>query len=378
MIQYQKNKWKFIIYVVIGIVLLIVIIFAALAGNLEENCEEGNEATTSIEADSKSQKENAKQVYDFLIKNHQATPQGASGVLGNLEQESNLDPSAIENKSNPTSGHGLIQWTDDRTTKLKEFAEKKDKDWDNLGLQLEFLDSELKGAEKGAVEALKEKDVKKATSQWQVLFERAGDPQMGSRLNYANKWYAEFGTNDPVSSETLSNASENDEEALGCSDDDSPDGSGGGDTTKNAKELIGHMSYSQPNRTNLGTARNPDKNGNADCSSFVWLILKKSGYKVPETPYNTVIMVDDAKKDNNYFKQIKPNNAKAGDVVIVNVGGGLGNNGHTAILLEDWHGKDTDIVQIGGVEDKVNKDKFGTSFMSLLSGDTTLARPIEE
>ncbi|MDN6167113.1 MAG: peptidoglycan hydrolase, partial [Tetragenococcus koreensis] len=80
----------------------------------------------------------------------------------------------------------------------------------------------------------------------------------------------------------------------------------------------------------------------------------------------------------NYFKQIKPNNAKAGDVVIVNVGGGLGNNGHTAILLEDWHGKDTDIVQIGGVDDKVNKDKFGTSFTSLLSGDTTLARPIEK
>lgn len=150
------------------------------------------------------------------------------------------------------------------------------------------------------------------------------------------------------------------------------------DVLEIAEEFEGHMSYSQPMRTNLGTPEKPDKSGNADCASFVWLMLGNAGYEIPKTPYTTVTMADDAKGDNQFLEEIDKDEAGPGDVVIVNMGSGTGNNGHTAILLEDWQGKDTDIIQIGGVEDKVNKDQFGTSFMSLLSGsETTLASPVK-
>ncbi|MCH8626201.1 peptidoglycan amidohydrolase family protein, partial [Lactiplantibacillus plantarum] len=87
----------------------------------------------------------------------------------------------------------------------------------------------------------------------------------------------------------------------------------------------------------------------------------------------------DAKGSHQYLKQISENDAKAGDIVIVNQGAGAGNNGHTAILLGKWQGKATKIIEQGGVGDKVNESTFGTAFYSLLSGsDVTLARPIKK
>ena len=65
-------------------------------------------------------------------------------------------------------------------------------------------------------------------------------------------------------------------------------------------------------------------------------------------------MASDAKGGHQYLKQISENDAKAGDIVIVNQGAGAGNNGHTAILLGKWQGKATKIIEQGGVGDKDN------------------------
>ena len=93
----------------------------------------------------------------------------------------------------------------------------------------------------------------------------------------------------------------------------------------------------------------------------------------------TGTMASDAKDSHQYLKQISENDAKAGDIVIVNQGAGAGNNGHTAILLGKWQGKATKIIEQGGVGDKVNESTFGTAFYSLLNGsDVTLARPIKK
>ncbi|MGJ3994611.1 peptidoglycan hydrolase, partial [Lactiplantibacillus plantarum] len=66
--------------------------------------------------------------------------------------------------------------------------------------------------------------------------------------------------------------------------------------------------------------------------------------------------------------------------VIVNQGAGAGNNGHTAILLGKWQGKETKIIQEGGdTSGHVNEGKFGTSFSILLDGgDVVLARPVKK
>ncbi|MDM5142985.1 hypothetical protein ICE98_00056 [Lactococcus lactis] len=64
--------------------------------------------------------------------------------------------------------------------------------------------------------------------------------------------------------------------------------------------------------------------------------MNKSGYKVPANMgWFTGSMASDARGSHQYLKEITPSQAKAGDIVIVNQGIGAGNNGHTAILLEN-------------------------------------------
>lgn len=109
--------------------------------------------------------------------------------------------------------------------------------------------------------------------------------------------------------------------------------------------------------------------------------LNKAGYKVPANMgWFTGSMASDAKGSHQYLKQISENDAKAGDIVIVNQGAGAGNNGHTAILLGKWQGKETKIIQEGGdTSGHVNEGKFGTSFSTLLDGgDVVLARPVKK
>lgn len=380
-LKYKTKKYKAIAYIVGGSILLIIILFGSILGALQQNdCGDGS--TISVTANSASQKENAKKIYDFLVKNYGATPQGASGVLGNLQQESQLDPSAIERKNDELSGHGLAQWTAGRTTNLMNFAKSKDKAWDNLGLQIEFLDSELKGSEKSAIKALKSNSVEEATGQWQTLFERAGTPVMGNRLNYASKWFAEFGTSDPISANAQDNASNGAIEnvALTCSSDSDTTGNAS-DLVKSAKTMKGYFYYVQSHPSaDLGSDfKNPNKTGGTDCSGLVWLAMNKAGYKVPANMgWFTGSMASDAKNTHQYLKEITPSQAKAGDIVIVNQGVGAGNNGHTAILLENWKGKDTKIIQEGGdTTGHVNEGKFGTSFSTLLDGgDVVIARPV--
>ena len=378
-LKYKAKKYKLIIYLFAGFILFLIMVIASLTGGLSENDCDNN--TVSITANSASQKENAKVIYDFLVKNYGATPQGASGVLGNLQQESQLDPKSIERPEDTLSGHGLAQWTAGRTTNLMDFAKSKNKEWDNLGLQLEFLDSELKGSEKQAIPALKALSVEQATIDWQKLFERAGKPVLSNRLNYANKWFAQFGTSDPISANAQDNASNGAIENVALNCGSLNDTGSSSDLVKSAKTMKGYFYYVQAHpSSDLGTDfKNPNKSGGTDCSGFIWLAMNKSGYKVPANMgWFTGSMASDARGSHQYLKEITPSQAKAGDIVIVNQGIGAGNNGHTAILLENWHGKETKIIQEGGDQTgHVNEGQFGTSFSILLDGgDVVLARPV--
>lgn len=130
---------------------------------------------------------------------------------------------------------------------------------------------------------------------------------------------------------------------------------------------------------------NPPDNAVTDCSGFVWFVLHKTGYKVPANMgWFTKSMETDARGPHQWLKEIKPEEAGPGDIVIVNTGSGSGGDGHTAILTEKWqagkdiHDNSTGIIQQGGVASHVNEGKFNTSFLSLLSGEVTLARPIKQ
>lgn len=380
----MKKKSRFLKVVLAafaGVMMFVLLFLTMLTPDQSDDCTpSGSLPASSISIDNKGKEENAKAIYAY-VKEHipDSTVEGLCGMIANFEQESQLNPSAIERQHDPLSGHGIAQWTADRTTNLKNFAAEKGKEWDDLGLQLEYLIHELNGSEKRGVAALKLTDVEEATAQWQVLFERAGIPAMGNRLAYANAWYAKFGTNDPVASGSLTTAAEGQIKEMASNCSTTSTGSGNGDIVETAKALKGYFSYSQANRTTFGDPMNPNKNGQADCSSFVWLVLTKAGYKTPAAAWATPSMAADAKGSKQFLQQIQDSEAKAGDVIVVNMGSGFGNDGHTAILIEDYHGTTTKIIEMGGYgADSVHEGQIDTSFGYLLSGDICFARPIKK
>lgn len=148
-----------------------------------------------------------------------------------------------------------------------------------------------------------------------------------------------------------------------------------------AKSLLGYFIYDQVHGEHfIGSVANPDRNGRTDCSGYVWLVLAMCGYRVPANMlWYTGSMRDDARGAHNWLTEIGENEARAGDIVIYNVGGGAGNAGHTAILLENYRGNDTQIIQMGGDSrySGVNASTIGYSFGSLLGGDRCLARAVK-
>lgn len=151
-----------------------------------------------------------------------------------------------------------------------------------------------------------------------------------------------------------------------------------GDIVKVARSFINWFTYSMPLRWNFGSVENPDINGTTDCSTFVWLVLTKAGYKTAPrgTTWYTGSMTADARGARQYLTEVAPNEAKAGDIIIVNLGGGAGANGHTAVLAEDWHGYTTAIIENGGSQAlHAGVGRVDQSFGYLLNGgDVCLAR----
>ena len=65
---------------------------------------------------------------------------GIAALLGNLQQESNLNPGAVEGNG---IGHGLLQWSFSRWADLSRYAAARNKVWSDMQLQLDFMLSEI-------------------------------------------------------------------------------------------------------------------------------------------------------------------------------------------------------------------------------------------
>lgn len=171
-------------------------------------------------------------------------------------------------------------------------------------------------------------------------------------------------------------------------------GSSGGGTGKGlagvGKSLVGYFTYSMGTRTNImKSGKNIDdlkskddlnKDGTTDCSGFVWTCSKLAGNSVPSgMGWYTKSMEDDARGSHKWLKEVSDKDAKEGDIVIYNTGGGAGANGHTAILTEDYKGDSTSIVEMGGIgHGAVNESNIHDAFYSLLGGTKTLCRPVSK
>ena len=157
----------------------------------------------------------------------------------------------------------------------------------------------------------------------------------------------------------------------------------GGDIVKEAKRWLGWFHYSQGLRmTLLGHWQHPEKDMHVDCSGFVWFVLKRCHVKVPSSPWATPFMESDARGNHKYLKQISRSEAGPGDIIICNSGSGNGDDGHTAILLQKWHGGDTKIIEMGGEPKEqynihVNIHTINYAFGSLFTnGRVTIARVV--
>lgn len=107
----------------------------------------------------------------------------AAGIIGNLLAESSLSTGA-RNSGDGRDGSdsiGIGQWNSDRAKALKDFAALNRADWRDFGIQLAFVDHELRTNEKAAGDALRNaKDITGATEAM-IMYERPAGSQSGAR-----------------------------------------------------------------------------------------------------------------------------------------------------------------------------------------------------
>lgn len=152
---------------------------------------EGEDMTTSRLTSSD------KVAFDYFLakglKNYQA-----AGIVGNLDQESGMNPTIKQFGGGP--GRGIAQWSaggrwdSDKNDNAVAFAAAEKKDVESLALQLDFIWHELTTFPSYGLADLKaSKDVHGATLAFQEKFEACGDCVSTQRLSYAQNALNAYG-----------------------------------------------------------------------------------------------------------------------------------------------------------------------------------------
>lgn len=316
-----------------------------------------------------------------------------AGIMGNMAQESGFKTSVLNGSGD--GGKGLMQWTGGRRAELESFAKSKNMDSGSLDLQLLMMAKELSDSSMWASAYKKispqilsgsSSPADAALRFYLSAFEagqgNTSDPDgSGSKREaYAQQAYATFNlsgvhANDSALSALLGGGSEstataNSSLAEGINAALCNGSSNNGDTSSvvsTAESLLGYFTYSQGNRTdvaksgsysNISSLSQVKRDGQTDCSGYVWLVLKLAGYSVPDQMWFTGSM-NDFMNQGKYLKEVDQSQAKAGTVIFTNGSG----NDHAAILLENYHGTDTKMINEGGSSDGgVNESTIGNAF----------------
>lgn len=153
----------------------------------------------------------AKTVWDYLG-SQGFNEISRAAILGNMWQESRMRPDAMQNgpvSAESTKGgyaYGLIQWDGGRRSNL---LRQLGNNWSDVNSQLDFLISEFNGPEKGcfkrggvysSVNDFKNAaELSTATNQFCTCFERAGTPNMSTRISAAEYFFEAFTGTSPTS-----------------------------------------------------------------------------------------------------------------------------------------------------------------------------------
>lgn len=156
-------------------------------------------AGTSTSASPVSGNSNAEKIWNFFS-DKGMTPQAISGIMGNLQLESGLDPTATASNG----AFGIGQWLGGRKTNLQNYAKKNGLSADSLEAQLNFMWHELNGGDSTTTSKLKKyggvsglskmTSVSGAAKAFEDSFERSNGQGMSQRLSYAQDFYKQYGS----------------------------------------------------------------------------------------------------------------------------------------------------------------------------------------
>ena len=115
-----------------------------------------------------------------------------AGVMGNIQQESNFDTTAINSSS---GAYGLFQWLGSRKNKLFSYAEKTGSNASNIDTQLDFFWEELRTTERSTMKVLTSSSYTTASDYAEAFersFERSGGSALQKRKDYAETYYSQM------------------------------------------------------------------------------------------------------------------------------------------------------------------------------------------
>ncbi|WP_295730192.1 phage tail tip lysozyme [uncultured Limosilactobacillus sp.] len=350
----------------------------------------------------------AKQIWDRLHKDLGIDGAADAGVMGNIAHESGGFNLKAENGSGD-GGHGLMQWTGNRRTALRNFAQQQGMDENSLELQIRMIENDMRNPAMWASGKYKDNslklfghltDPKEAASRFYISGLEAGqgwthdpDGTEGKRQGYAETAYKVFGGENLSADDSLlgnamsgATAGASAEESSENKCATNTDSGGDSDIISIAKKLLGYFHYGQvrpildhvmsdKSSKDVSSVR---KDGVTDCSGFVWLSCYLAGYKVPSGGWFTGSMWQDATGAHNWLQEVSDSDSKAGDVVIVGGPNSSGDGGHTAIIEEPWHGDATKVINENSSDDHVSEGTFKQEFGSMTSEPRLLARPIKD
>lgn len=145
---------------------------------------------------SSTQAPNEQAVMNYFVEKG-LTPAQAAGIVGNLDQESGVNPARPQDNGGP--GYGLAQWGGSRLTALEQFAQSEGKPYSDLGVQLDFMWKELNTTEAGSLAALKQTTTAtQAADVFEQDYERAGTPDNANRETQANRVLATYEASHPT------------------------------------------------------------------------------------------------------------------------------------------------------------------------------------
>ncbi|USS89993.1 phage tail tip lysozyme [Fructilactobacillus cliffordii] len=214
------------VFFAILICILVMLVSLLLFSNSDTDC--GTSTSDSSFTDSADTTKNAQMMYEYMVSNAHATPEGAAGALGVWEFESKFQPKVANGAGSGATG--LAQWMGSRLSNLRNWCQSNGKDPDTLNGQIAFAMYEMKQSYPKSYRTLTTSNdvdevVEVITKDYEGLSQDSSQWLFNKRKPMAKNWLGKFGS-DAVSGTAISEGSE---DAIGESGSSCDDMGAGGD-----------------------------------------------------------------------------------------------------------------------------------------------------